>query len=373
MATGPRDTKDLVVGTGVDATELQKFNFQDGISFATVVANMSAALAALNSELLNHPLYSSLVHYTDEPEAEYRMGASNGFQDFTEHGLADQERAEVESHMLPLLPKDFGMGWTWKFLKDAKSSQVEADFRNAIDRARDLWRVQILTRCLKRGDDSGSALGLGSSGLSPGFATDAGSTGVDYTPPSHGGSSFTSAHEHYVGIAGGAFTNAVFSDSKDELREHGHEPPYEFIASSSDETTIKGLSDFTKAADSNIRYGNDTSLATLDTTATADGSYYIGTIHDFNVRIVRGVPQYYGFGWKSYGPNSSMNPLRVRLEKGVTVPRIIAMVDPRSNGSGAYPLQNLMLYVELGVGVFDRTAGTARYVNNATWADGTPT
>jgi hypothetical protein len=30
-----------------------------------------------------------------------------------------------------------------------------------------------------------------------------------------------------------------------------------------------------------------------------------------------------------------------------------------------------MLYLEFGVGVGDRTNGTTRYVNNATWADGT--
>ena len=84
------------------------------------------------------------------------------------------------------------------------------------------------------------------------------------------------------------------------------------------------------------------------------------------------MPQYYGVGFKSYGPNSSMNPLRVRLEKGFTRPQVIAMPDPRS-GSGAYPLQEIMLYTEMGVGVADRTAGTLRYVNNAAWSDGTAT
>jgi hypothetical protein len=63
---------------------------------------------------------------------------------------------------------------------------------------------------LKRGDESGSINGLSATGLSPGFATAAASTGVDFTPPSYGGSTFTSDHEHYVAIAGGAFTAAVF-------------------------------------------------------------------------------------------------------------------------------------------------------------------
>ena len=49
------------------------------------------------------------------------------------------------------------------------------------------------------------------------------------------------------------------------------------------------------------------------------------------------------------------------------------MPDPRAGSSGAYPLNYLMLFTEFGVGVADRTNGAPRYVNNTTWADGTPT
>jgi hypothetical protein len=42
-----------------------------------------------------------------------------------------------------------------------------------------------------------------------------------------------------------------------------------------------------------------------------------------------------------------------------------------SNNPGIAPVQNLMSQIAFGVGVGDRTNGTARYVNNAAWADGT--
>lgn len=225
---------------------------------------------------------------------------------------------------------------------------------------------------MKRGDDSGSALGLGTGGYSPGFATAAASTSVDYTPPAYGGTSFDSNHEHYVGITGGAFTRAVFQDAKKELREHGHEPPYDFIIGTSDEDTVKGLTGFVSAAQTNVRYGALQDLATVSDMADANGNYPIGVIEDFVVRVVRGVPQYYGFGWKSYGNLSQRNPLRIRARKGMSRPMVMAVNDPR-NGSPAHPLQYLMLKVDFGVGVYDRTNGTARYVNSATWADGTPT
>ena len=117
-------------------------------------------------------------------------------------------------------------------------SQIDADIQDAVKDVRDKWRVELLTRLLKRGDDSGSADGLGSSGYSPGFATTAGSTSVDFTPPAYGGNVFTSTHEHYVPLAGGAFTAAVFQDAKAELLEHGHLPPYEFVTVSYTHLTL---------------------------------------------------------------------------------------------------------------------------------------
>ena len=48
------------------------------------------------------------------------------------------------------------------------------------------------------------------------------------------------------------------------------------------------------------------------------------------------------------------------------------MTDPRA-GNATTPIQYLMLFMEFGVGVADRTNGTPRYVYDTTWVDGTPT
>lgn len=363
MSQGPRDTSSLVLLTGYDATTIHRFTTADGISYGQIVANMNAALTTLNAELANDSLFSSLVSYTDQPTTEYRVGTSNGFDDFTEWGRADSARAATEGHTIPLLKKDRRLGWSWSYLKDARLSQIQADFADALYDARSLWRKAVLKRLLQRGDD---AVG---SGFSPGFATAAASTSVDFVPPSYNGTDFTSAHEHYVGIGGGVFTTAVFSDAFDELREHGHgdQGSLEFLIGPSDRATVEGLTGFVPVADPLIEYGTTESVARG---AMADG--YIGSINHFRVREVRGIPQYYGVAYASYGPNSQRNPLRVRLERGITAPRIVLMTDPTA-GTANNPLQSLMLYVELGVGVADRTGATPRYVNNATWADGTAT
>ncbi len=370
---GVRDTSHLVMLTGWDATALKNFDLQNGTNYVEVVGMMNAGLGALNAELTSG-LWAQLASWTDEPDVEYRVGSSNGFEVHTEYGRPDAKRAATEGHMLPLIPYDRILGWTWDYLRKARTTQLEADIADAIKDARDIYRQKMLTRLLQRGDDSGALKGLGTSGYSPGFATTAASTSVDFIPPTFGGTAFASTHEHYVGIAGGVFTNAVFSDAKAELREHGHEPPYEFVIGPADETTVRALSDFTPVDSDLVAYGITQDRALLGNDADSVGSYYIGTAHDFAVRVVRGIPQYYGFAWKSYGAGSQRNPLKVRVEKGMSTPSVVAMVNPLAGGgSGRHPIQDLMLFVEFGVGVMDRTNGTARYVNSATWADGTVT
>lgn len=365
MPTGPRALDSLVMLTGWDATALQNFKLEDGATYAQVVALLTTGLGAINAELANDSLYAGLCSFTDQLEVEYRTGVSNGMERHTEYGRPDSKRAATEGHMLPLLGWDRRLGWTWDYLRRARMSQLEADIADAIKDIRDRMRVSVLTRLLKRGDDSGAGNGLGASGYSAGFATAASATAVDFTPPTFGGTAFDSNHEHYVGIAGGVYTNAVFEDAYDELREHGHEPPFDFVFGPSDRLTIEGLSKFTKAADPLVQLGNTQDRALV-------GNEYIGTIEKFRLREVRGIPQYWGAGYKTYGPRSQRNPLRVRLGKGQALPMAIAMTDPLA-GNGNSPLQNLMVFLEFGVGVGDRTAATPRYVNNATWADGTPT
>ncbi len=371
MALGYRDLSTLVSLTGWDDTELQKHTLQDGTTYSSIVSQIGASLAGLNAEFANDSLWSGMMSYQDNLELEYRVGASNGMEVFTEYGRADPQRAATEGHMLPLIPHDRVIGWTWSYLQEARLPQVNADIADAIKDVRDKWRVNVLTRLLQRGDDTGAGKKLGS-GFSTGFATTAASTSVDYRPPDYKGTVFANTHEHYIGITGGVFTNAVFTDARDELREHGHVGPYTCLIGTADRAAVIALTNFTKAAEIGVRVGITQDIALPNVTLNSENAEFLGMIDNIEVYEVRGMPQYYGIIYKSYGPRSQRNPLRIRLPKGVLAPRVIAMPDPReSNGSD--PLQNLMLYFKFGVGVADRTNGTARYVNSATWADGTPT
>lgn len=365
MATGPRDTSSLIMLTGWDATELQNHKLIDGTTYAEVARRLAAAVGALQAEFASD-WYTNLYSMSDEPEISYRVGVSNGMTQHLEYSRPDAARADQEGHMAPLIGWDRMLGWTWDYLKEARMSQVMADIADAVKDVRDRRRIRLLRRLIRRDDDSGAVAGLGSSGYSCGFATAAASTAVDFTPPANAGTTFDSNHEHFVAIAGGAITAAVLNDVYDELREHGHEAPFDFIHGPDDTATIKALTDYTERGSDIVRLG------TTQDVALVEPEYHGVFDGKIRLREVRGMPQYYGAGYKTYGRLSQRNPLMVRLAKGEAIWRITIMTDPRA-GSGIVPLQNVMLYMQMGVTVRDRTNGTGRYWNNATWANGTAT
>jgi hypothetical protein len=299
----------------------------------------------------------------------YAIGNSASMVAHTEYSRPDPTRAELAGHMLPLRKWDHMLGWTADYLEEARMTDLEADIAMAIEAAQNRYRISLLQRLLKRGDDSGTTNGLSTTGLSPGFATAAANTGVDFIPPSYAGTTFTDAHEHYVADAGGAFTLAIFQDAAAELREHGHEPPYEFLISPADETVVTAISPGFLSVNEALVNAGILAAQVNFSGATVNGKRPIGAISDFRVWVVPGMPDNYGFGFKSYGPNNPRNPLRVRVPEGSRAPQLRAIRD--SNNPGIAPVQNLMTQIAFGVGVGDRTNGTPRYVGGAAWTDGT--
>jgi hypothetical protein len=374
MTLGNRDLSNLVLPTGWDTAQLNALSLQDGTTYATVAGMLNSAVGGLNSMLFNDPIYNSLLSFTNDPIVQYNVGGADAAERHTEYGRPDAHRADLEGHMLPIDAWDRGLGWTWDYLRKANMRQVEADIAMAIAAFRNRWQLEILGRLFRRADVTGAAVGLGAGGISPGFATAAANTGVDYNPPAWGGTTFSTAHEHYVAIAGGVPTAAMFADIEAELREHGHFAPYDAWISPLDEAAVRLITGFYPIGSPMVNYGVNTAFANLtDGVDELNGSYYIGVIGNTRIRVMPRIPQYYVFGFKSYGNRSPRNPLVVRLGVGQTSPAVIAMTDPRA-GNATTPLQYMMLFFEFGVGVgADRTVATPRYVNNATWADATIT
>jgi hypothetical protein len=361
---GGRDTRDFVVWTGVDATELRKLTLKDGTTMEAVTGLLAGALQGASNEINSDPLYSSLMSTTSSPEVVYRMGSGTTMQVRSEYSRPERARGEVDGHMLPLIAYDKALGWTWDYLRNAYSVQIEADIAAAVEAVRSVARTKILTKLITKTDDSGTAKGLGSGGYSPGFATTAASTAVDFTPPSFAGVDFANTHEHYA-IGGSSITSAQMVTNMKHLREHGHNGPYDLLISSTDEATVVAFTDYVAASDPLVNLGTSAAVVNLP-------GGYIGYLKSSyaRVRVVNGWPANYTFMFKSYGANSPLNPLRVRVGEGESALRFQAFPEPNSGTSPANPLGTLIVWGEFGVGVGDRTNGVP-HRNNAAWADGT--
>lgn len=366
MTFAAHDLKYVALPVGWDATYLSVYRMADGITLDRVVADIEGALSMFNAE---RPWYWDFITFQDDPEVEYAQGNLQ-VEDHSEYTPPKGQRPEYTGHMLPVKKVDLGFRFTMDFFKEGNMRRVDGSIRKGIDAFRQWREYLLIKRALQRADDSGASKGLGSSGLSPGFATAAANTGVDFIPDRYGGETFDANHEHYTSVAA-ANLQAGLNAQISNLREHGHPTPYETWVSTENAATIAALTGFVGPQPVTQIFGDDTARSSRPPAASEVpyvlGSYGISGGFDTWIRVVPRVPQHYYFTSKPYGHGDPRNPFRLRQD-----PRWGAgtmLIATNSN----YPLDDAYLFEALGAGVGeDRTNGAAMFVDaGATWADAT--
>jgi hypothetical protein len=363
---GPRDLKNRVLPVGWDGTELEKLRTESNITIEEITNLLVGAAAALNTELLGDPMMALLFNVTTEATIEYRQGTTHSVSRHTEYGPVDEQRGDTTGHMLPIEPWDYGLGWTWDYLRKARRSQIDADIQGAVQAWRDHWEQKVLTRFFQSADDSGASKGLGSSGYSPGFAHAAASTAVDFTPPPWQGKSFDSNHEHYDATNSTAAADwlAAIQAMTLDLAEHGHEPPFTLMISYLDRGTITGLTEYRPRAQPEIAYGVTQDLAQVS-------EQFIGVVDtDDGVALVtvsNRIPQYTMGMFKAYGARSPRAPLTVRYTDDMGL--VLSLL--RGKSYRQFPIENLLTFGEWGVGIQDRLNGVCHQMNTASYSDPT--
>jgi len=371
---GPYDLTNIQLPVGWDATKLQNESLQDGTTYLEILGMLSSATMGVKAQALSDPLFTSLSAPTSRNTVRYPIGETNAWEDHTEYGRPNAVRAENTGHMLPLNKYDIAIDITWDALRVAHREDIIATVRTVTDSWRDKYRVKFLSRLLMRGDISGEANGLGTSGLSPGFATAAASTGVDFRPLDFQGTAFTTDHEHYNAYnASGVWAVTHIDDAIDDLKEHGHVPTFELLISPTDADEIAALTGFTEPSYTYVQQYESTVRIAGPLTEVGSspfhGAVQIGWYKNVRVWSVNGIPQNYGFMYKAYGNNSPQNPLRLYSPKPNFM---MTVLQSPHYGNNSHPLNSLMAYSEFGIGVgADRTNGVAIYINSGTWADGT--
>lgn len=348
---GPNDMKQYALPGTFDAAYLTKLALVSGETYAQLLQDITEGLAIQNAALISDPLLASLISETTEASSEYRVGVSNGFQDHTEYGLPNAQRAAVTGTMIPLLEKDRALSWTWDFLKKARRSQIEADIASAMADIVDLYQKLTLTRLFKSTYDT-----VGSSGKAVPVA-DGGTADSAYIPINHPdrASAFAYTHTH-LGRQDG-FTQTTLEVGVAHVWEHGHDAPYELLVSLTDIadwTNTTNVTGYVAKGDALIQLGTLTNVALV-------GDDYIGVIKTkygaCRLRATARIPTKYWSVYKSYGALDQRNPLVLRENPNYGVGAILLAGDHIRQ----FPFENAMLYAELGFGVQDRVGAYICY------------
>jgi hypothetical protein len=351
MALGPNDLQGVVIPSAWDGAELTRLTLADGTTYAEIIQDISAAVQLFNQSIAQSEL-AGLMSPTADAAIEYGQGAGNSFEDATEYAQGDAQRSQTSGHMLPLRLVDYKMGWTSRWLEEARRAQIDNDINAMLDAARDVFEKRVLTRLFKLEPETGVGYGLGSAGISPGFAdagTPSGTVAFVPRPYLQRAAAFTASHNHYMRLDG--ITQANLESAVKNLWEHGYDQVFDLLISMADVTSwtnTTNVTGFKARPDLLLQYGQDTTLGLVDQS-------YIGVIGtaygSVRVRASARIPTGYWGVFKSFGALDVRNPIAVRFNpmRGFGLRLTVNNVD-------RYPLAGSIGEMAFGVGVRDRIA-----------------
>lgn len=367
MTFAAHDLKFVQLPVGWDQTYLKNYAMADGITLDRVVTEMETALRLFNGEAA---WYDKFTTVTDELTVEYEQG-DLVTEAHSEYTPPKGQRTDYTGHMLPVLERDLGFRFTKDFFVKGSFRRVQGSIRAGIDAFRQFREYLILRRALRRADDTGISNGLGSTGISPGFATAAANTGVDFQPSRYGGVAFTTDHEHYLGYAAANLATAL-SAAINHLREHGHTPPFELWIPSASVATVMALTGAVAITPTTQVPGSNTAQTIAPPDTVNDAAYYVGSYGDGKggdawVRVVPRMPTNYYWMGKPYGFGDPRNPFMVRWDPRWGPEGVLHIADNVN-----YPLADSYMFEARGIGVGDRTNGVAIFIDaGAAWVEAT--
>ncbi len=373
---GARALIDRAIGTGLDATEILKFQLQDGRTAEQVIGEAAAMIGDLNQQLLNQ--YGGLAYITERQYARYAQGESSRSETpvKSEFKRADGVRASMIGHMLPLNDYEDAVEWTPLYLRRAYGDDITADLQLITDRWRNRVDKDIITRALTNTENA-----IGSAGYDVGWAIGTG-LNVNYIPPQYGATVFGTSHTHYVVKDDASLDyDDLVEAMMANMREHGHMGNLSLLVAFAD---VAEYSAFTSAGlfvplePPNIQVvaGSASAPVRIAQGATdgipGDLFGYWKSPH-YGVAEIRSharIPTDYAFMTKSYGINNPRNGLAIRTEPGVGFG---LMVTPQRTQSINPELDYIKFEATHGVGVNDRINGVAGYIANgaASWVNPT--
>lgn len=368
---GPRSLVDIAIPTGVDASEVLRFEMEQGTTAEEVIRSAASIIGDINEEL--NGLYGGLWTITDQIYARYRNGLGSRTMTPTdaEFSEPDAQRGDQIGHMLPRTDYADKTAWSRSFLKRADRELLRFDLQEIADRWRNRVDYDVITRMLTNTENAFGA------GYDVPWAIGTGMN-VNYIPPQWRGYSFDSTHTHFVVKDDASLDyDDLFDAMMLDLRHHGHVGDLALMISFADLTTVRALAGFSAFERNDvIIVGGNTSAPVRHARGMIDGipgeliGYYDGPYGRAEVRYHERIPTDYCFMTRSYGVGSPKNGLALRVEKSGNFG---LMVLPQVDRSITPQLDNVRFEAVHGVGINDRINGVAGYIASGatTWVNPT--
>ena len=199
--TGNLNLKHIQIPSAWDLAELKRLTMREGKTYEDVISEVDDALGMAWTDAMSGWI-STLMYTTTEVELEYGEGNRGGWEDHTEYGQGDGQTGEDTGHMLPIQFKDYKLGWTADFLREARQIKIDEAIGNMANSLIDLVEKMTLTRLFKFEEETGKRYGLGT-GISVPFV-DGGSGTVSFVPKPNPdrAAPFAATHNHYLRLSG---------------------------------------------------------------------------------------------------------------------------------------------------------------------------
>lgn len=159
--------------------------------------------------LLTYPVLSDI-------ELVPQIGDFN-FEEATEFGIPRKANTNISYYQLAYSYKDWdlGVGYTWKFLRDAPRQQVEAIHAKAIQADQAL----VFRKVMEALFDNRSRQTIINAMTYNVFPL---ANGDGYVPPSYKGVTFDGTHNHYLKTNKAVLDSGDFENGVNHLQEHGY-------------------------------------------------------------------------------------------------------------------------------------------------------
>lgn len=338
MPYGILDTKYIDLPANIDATYLRGLTTQRGVSFADVLTQLDARMAALNSVV--DPLVASLISFTTEADVDATTPTAFALEEENEYGLPRPELAEPRKHMLPLRRYAKSLGFTEDGLEQMTLETLLNQFDSMAETFSRGGRIKVLERLFS---DAEVRIDRNSTAVSPGFAG-SGTNENAFTGTYPDGTALPGGYTHYYRDTT-ANRAAVIKSARNRLKKW-YPGPYDLIASQAEVDAIAALDDFVHAESDLILRAQGAAAANVP------ADQFLG-VYDKDIRVYHGLNE---LGtepniaiFKTFGTLNSQNPLAWRYDENFGRGAVI-------RSRSLYPLDQAVIRQRFGIGVRNRTA-----------------